>query len=177
MKFFDIVNNKLIIHPDALALPCFNKIYEFDKSKEKSCAIKAIRYTVFLNKYDSPYYKNYTREKAEKLLKKEIFGDEHYVLSAEEQECEEGYRKMTNTFTKRLLDGTYKQLHGVEKFYNENSNTFESMDDIETLYASIAKLKSALQTMALLEQTAAGEEANAGRVRGGDEPNPYEFPK
>jgi hypothetical protein len=177
MKFFDIINNKVIIHPEALALPCFNKLWEFDKHKDKINAIKCIRYIVFLHKHDSPYYKNYTQEQARKILKKEIFGDDKYVLSAEEQECEKEWIELNNTLTKRLLSGTYKQLHGVEKFYNENSNSFESMDDIETLYASIAKLKAALQTMTLLEQTATSEEANTGRVRGGDEPNPYEFPK
>jgi hypothetical protein len=177
MKFFDIINNKVIIHAEALALPCFNKLWESDKSKEKNKAIEAIRYIVFLHKYDSPYKKNYTHEKAQKILKKEIFGDEKYVLSVEEKECEAGYIELNNTLTKRLLAGAYRQLHGVEKFYNETNNLFENSDDIEVVYSSITKLKTALQTISLLEQTAAGEEAAGGRVRGGDEPNPYEFPK
>jgi hypothetical protein len=177
MKFFDIVNNKVIIHPDALALPFFNKLWENDKSNEKNKAIQAIRYIVFLHYYDSPYKKNYTYEKAQKMLKKEIFGDEKYVLSVEEKECEAGYVESNNTLIKRLLAGAYRQLHGVEKFYNETSNMFENSDDIEAVYTSITKLKTALQTITLLEQTAASEESLGGRVRGGDEPNPYEFPK
>jgi acyl-CoA hydrolase len=176
MKFFDIINNKVVIHPDALALPCFNKLWNNDKSKDNHKAVAAIRYIVFKNKSDSPYFKNYSPEKAEIILKREIFGDEKYVLSEEEAECERGYLEINNTIHRRLLQGAYRQLQRVEKFYNQELTELMDAEAIDDIYASISKLKTALQTLELLSQSVANEEESMGRVRGGSDLNPYELP-
>ena len=52
MKLFDIVGGKVVIHPDALGIPCFRNIW--DNNKDKDYVRDIISYIVLKNKYDSP---------------------------------------------------------------------------------------------------------------------------
>lgn len=87
MKLFDIQGGKVIIHSDALGIPCFKKVWDADKA-DKEYATKVISYIVLMNKWNSPYVQSMEAETREPKLKKEIFGDENYQLTAEEISCE-----------------------------------------------------------------------------------------
>ena len=91
MKLFDIVAGKCVIHPDALAIPAFKKIWDADKA-DKELATKYISYIVFKNKYDSPYVKSMNASDIEPRLKKEIFNDEKIKLPLEVIEAENQYK-------------------------------------------------------------------------------------
>ena len=48
MKLFDIVGGKVVIHSDALGIPCFKKVWDADKA-DKEHATKVISYIVLKN--------------------------------------------------------------------------------------------------------------------------------
>ena len=72
MKLFDILGGKVIIHSDALGIPCFKKIWDADKA-DKEHATKVISYIVLKNKWDSPYVLSMNSDSIETKLKEELF--------------------------------------------------------------------------------------------------------
>lgn len=53
-ELFDIIGGKVVIHSDALGIPCFKKVWDADKP-DKEHATKVISYIVLMNKWNSPY--------------------------------------------------------------------------------------------------------------------------
>lgn len=115
MKLFDIQGGKVIIHSDALGIPCFKKVWDADKA-DKEYATKVISYIVLMNKWNSPYVQSMEAETREPKLKKEIFGDENYQLTAEEISCENDYKAFCHTRTLEMLDNMRLKLDSISKY-------------------------------------------------------------
>ena len=49
MKLFDLIGGKVKIHPDAIGIPCFRRVWDADKP-DKEHATKVISYIVLMNK-------------------------------------------------------------------------------------------------------------------------------
>lgn len=96
MKLFDILGGKVIIHNDALGIPCFKKLWDADKA-DKEIATKQISYIVLKNKYDSPYVQSMSPEEIGPRLRKELFGDANYKLPVEVLEAEQAYINFNET--------------------------------------------------------------------------------
>ena len=79
MKLFDLIGGKVKIHPDAIGIPCFRRVWDADKP-DKEHATKVISYIVLMNKWDSTYVKSMDEDSRELKLKKEICNDENYKL-------------------------------------------------------------------------------------------------
>lgn len=102
MKLFDIVGGKVVIHSDALGIPCFKKVWDADKA-DKEHATKVISYIVLKNKWNSPYVLSMDPDSIEPKLKEELFDDVNYELSAAEVACEEQFKEFCNTRLLRML--------------------------------------------------------------------------
>ena len=102
MKLFDIVGGKVVIHSDALGIPCFKKVWDADKA-DKEHATKVISYIVLKNKWNSPYVLSMDPDSIESKLKEELFDDVNYELSAAEIACEEQFKEFCNTRLLRML--------------------------------------------------------------------------
>ena len=96
MKLFDINGGKVVIHPDALGLPFFKKLWEADKP-DKTQATNVISYIVLMWYFKSPYVLQLEPDIREKKLKQLYFGDENYNLTVEEKSCEDDYKKLIYT--------------------------------------------------------------------------------
>ena len=83
MKLFDILGGKVVIHSDALGIPCFKKVWDADKP-DKEHATNIISYIVLKNKWDSPYVLSSDKENIEPRLKKQLLGDANYKLTTDE---------------------------------------------------------------------------------------------
>lgn len=119
MKLFDIVGGKVVIHPDAIGIPCFKKVWDTDKP-DKEHSSKVISYIVLMNKWDSPYVQSMDEDSRELKLKKEIFNDENYKLTSEELICEEEYKNLLNTRALQMLNNMRLKLDSVSKYYKES---------------------------------------------------------
>lgn len=69
MKLFDIIGGKVVIHSDALGIPCFKRVWDADKP-DKEHATKVISYIVLMNKWNSPYVQSMEADSREEKLKK-----------------------------------------------------------------------------------------------------------
>ena len=63
MKLLDLKNSRVVISPEALLIPEFQKIWEKDKSKDKEKALKELSYVYFICDYKSHYLTSMGKER------------------------------------------------------------------------------------------------------------------
>lgn len=174
MKLFDIVGGKVVIHSDALGIPCFKKVWDADKA-DKEHATKVISYIVLKNKWNSPYVLSMDTNSVESKLKEEIFDNIDYKLSPIEIACEEQYKEFCNTRLLRMLQNMRRKLDSFSDYYEESLG--EDLDEkkIEKYLAGFEKVKGAYITLDFLEKAVKTEELSTSKVKGDSKVNPYEL--
>lgn len=175
MKLFDIQGGKIIIHPDALGIPCFKRVWDADKAQDKERANRIISYIVLMNKWDSPYVQSMEADTRESKLKKEIFGDENYQLTAEETSCENDYKAFCYTRTLEMLDNMRLKLDSISKYYKESLDDTLDEKKIKDLLAGMTSVGNVLKSIDTLENMVKSEEVAMGKVKGDAKVNPYEL--
>ena len=173
MKLADIQGGKVIIHSDMLMIPCFKRLWDADKA-DKEHATKVIRYIVLMNKWNSPYVQSMEAETREPKLKKEIFGDENYQLTAEEISCENDYKAFCHTRTLEMLDNMRLKLDSIRKYYKESLDDTLDEKKIKDLLAGMTSVGNVLKSIDTLENMVKAEEVAIGKVKGDAKINPYD---
>lgn len=173
MKLFDIVGGKVVIHPDALGIPCFRNIW--DNNKDKDYVRNIISYIVLKNKYDSPYVQSMDADEAERKLKMELFHDPEYKLTTEELSCEQDYKRLIYTRTLQMLNNQRKKLDSISKWYEDSLDDVLDEKRVKDIWAGMKETASVFKSLDALEKAVKLEELNSGKVRGGAELNPYEL--
>ena len=176
MKLFDIIGGKVVIHSDALGIPCFKKVWDADKPDEEH-ATKVISYIVLMNKWNSPYVQSMEADSREERLKKEIFGDENYQFTAEEISCENDYKSLCYTRTLEMLDNMRLKLDSISKYYKESLDDTLDEKKIKDLLAGMTSVGNVLKSIDTLENMVKSEEVAMGKVKGDAKVNPYELVK
>lgn len=174
MKLFDIVGGKVVIHPDAIGIPCFKRVWDTDKP-DKEHSSKVISYIVLMNKWDSPYVQSMDADSRELKLKKEIFNDENYKLTSEELICEEEYKNLLNTRALRMLNNMRLKLDSVSKYYEESLGDTLDEKKIKDLLAGMTSVGGVFKSIDSLETMVKAEEVAIGKVKGDAKVNPYEL--
>lgn len=175
MKLFDIIGGKVTIHPDALGIPCFKKVWDADKA-DKENATKYISYIVLKNKYDSPYVESMYTEDIEPRLKEELFGSKDYQLPKEVLEAEQAYIGFNYTITLDMLEGLLGKLQDAARYYKESKGEILDLDSIKKLTDGAKNMSGVIKSIDDLKKAVRSEELNNTKVRGGAEVNPYELP-
>lgn len=174
MKLFDIVGGKVVIHPDAVGIPCFKRVWDTDKP-DKEHSSKVISYIVLMNKWDSPYVQSMDADSRELKLKKEVFNDENYKLTSEELICEEEYKNLLNTRALRMLNNMRLKLDSVSKYYEESLGDTLDEKKIKDLLAGMTSVGGVFKSIDSLETMVKAEEVAIGKVKGDAKVNPYEL--
>ena len=174
MKLFDINGGKVVIHPDALGLQFFKKLWEADKP-DKQQSKNVISYIVLMWYFKSPYVLQLEPDIREKKLKQLYFNDENYKLTVEEKACEDDYKKLIYTRNLRMLDSMRNKVDTISKYYEDSLE--EQLDEkkIKDLLAGMEKVKATFQTLDFLENAVKAEEVSTTKVRGDAQINPYEL--
>lgn len=176
MKLFDILGGKVVIHSDALGIPCFKRVWDTDKA-DKEHATKIISYIVLKNKWDSPYVQSMDIGTIENTLKKEIFGNINYELTKDEEECERMYKRFCYTRTLEMLDNMRLKLDSISKYYKESLDDELDEKKIKDLLAGMTSVGNVLKSIDTLENMVKAEEVSIGKVKGDSKINPYELVK
>lgn len=174
MKLFDIIGGKVLIHSDALGIPCFRKVWEADKA-DKEHATKVISYIVLKNKWDSPYVQSMDADTIEAKLKQEIFNNIEYKLTPEELACEQQYKVFCYTRTLEMLDNMRLKLDSISKYYKESLDDELDEKKIKDLLAGMTSVGNVLKSIDTLENMVKAEEVAIGKVKGDAKVNPYEL--
>lgn len=176
MKLFDIVGGKVVIHSDALGIPCFKRVWDADKA-DKEHATKVISYIVLKNKWDSPYVQSMDVDTIETKLKGELFGDEEYELTENEAACEKQYQQFCHTRTLEMLDNMRLKLDSISKYYKESLEDALDEKKIKDLLAGMGSVGNTYKSIDALEAMVKAEEMAIGKVKGDARINPYELTK
>lgn len=179
-KIFDILNGEVIISAEGLAIPAFKSIWDSDKSKSKEKAMDEIKYIAFLCDNMKSPYKDFPEYDKDKIIKRDIFGDENWEPSEVVKSACEAYLKMHDTPVMRLLrasksavDKLAIYLEGVDFSKTDSSGKHYSARDVVFNLGNIGNLVKSLST---LEEAAKREQLENSRVQGGTEIGYFEDP-
>lgn len=181
MKIFDIVDGKVVINSTELAIPVFKKIYDDDKSKEKINAFNKISYIIFMYKWDSPYASYLNDEVRDKIIKKDVFGDENYKLDELTKVAIDRYKDFLNTLSVQYLQNNIDSIKKVMDFNNrvnweETDKMGKFLYSVKDLQSNIEKAGNTIKSLQTLIEQVRKEELETSRIRGGSEVNLYEDP-
>lgn len=174
MKLFDILGGKVVIHSDALGIPCFKKVWDADKP-DKEHATNIISYIVLKNKWDSPYVLSFDKENIEPRLKKQLLGDANYKLTPDEIQCEKEFIGFQNTNTLQMLTNMRLKLDSISKYYRDSLDEILDEKKIKDILAGMTSVGNVYKSLDLLEKAVKSEELSSTKVKGNAEINPYEL--
>lgn len=180
-KIFDILNGEVIITAEGLAIPAFKSIWDADKSKSKGKATDEIRYVAFLCDHMKSPYKDFPEYDKEKVIKKDIFGDENWQPDERVKSACEAYMAMHETSVTRLLraskaavDKLAVYLEGVDFDKLDSNGKPYSARDVVFNLGNIGNL---VKSLATLEEAARREQSETSKVQGGTEIGYFENPE
>lgn len=179
---FDIENGKVILKASSLAIPEFKKIWDEDKDELKQEAYNKLSFIVFLcdMSLDNPY-RNYADHDREKVLKKDFFKDEEYILTEELDNAIKKYRDLQETVSVRMLRAAKKAADKLSEYF-ETIN-FKEVDKMgKPIYSArdvasnLKEIGGIVKSLSTLEDQVRKEQATSGKIRGGGEIGDYEIP-
>ena len=177
MKLLDILNNKLIISPEALGLSFFKEIWFKDKSTDKSKATNDIKYVYYYSDFSSPYF-IYPELDRVNYIKEYVVGND-YKVSKEVLKAIECYRELTITPAMRLLEAanvaiskTKDYLNGVDYTkMDDNGRFIYDIDKVSKLIINMPKMQEALNQA---KDICLKEQSSTTKVRGGKDVSLFE---
>ena len=173
MKYFDVNGNDVVIHADALAIPCFNRIWA--QSKDKAIASSMIKYIVLNNHPDSPYVTSMSKEDRERKLKEELLPNID-IDTEDMRYAETTYIEFLNTLPLQMLSGLRVNLEIIGKTLNSMRGRELSIRDMKDIFDLAGKAESAIKSISSLEKRVRKDEMESSKIRGGSEIGRFELP-
>lgn len=173
MRYFDVNGNDVAIHADALAIPCFNRIWT--QSKDKAIASSMIKYIVLNNHPDSPYVTSMSKEDRERKLKDELLPDIN-IDTEDMKYAEATYIEFLNTLPLQMLSGLRVNLEMIGKTLNSMRGRELSIRDMKDIFDLAGKAESAIKSISSLEKRVRKDEMESSKIRGGSEIGRFELP-
>lgn len=167
---FQFHNNKIVLDPNVLSLPCFKVIWEADTTKEKEEAIKLISYIFYLVDNKSPYM-GYPEEKRRENIIKDYIRDSKFKESKILKEAIDKYREYNKTLSSSLLESVKHLLYKLEGYYKsiefdpEGDPEFEQKK-AEAAQKSVGSIGKTLDSLIQLEERVKKEVTQKSSVRG-----------
>jgi len=179
MKIFDIQDGKVILNADELSIPAFKKIYESDKTKDKSHAYSKIAYIIFMYKWDSPYMSILDDAERMYVLKEELFNNSLYELDDLMLNAVDIYKKFQHTFSLQFLEDNMLGASKLMEYYrliawNEVDKAGRPIYSSRDLAANLEKAGGILKSLHTLREQVRREELENTRIKGGNEIGSYE---
>lgn len=170
-SIFDVVDNKVIIKPEALLIPPYKEIWENDKSKDKVESYNIIKIIWFFCASESPYYQNTSEEERLQIIINDVISDKKYKPSKELTEGIKKYKELYSTPESRLLDAVEVAIFKMDKFFREIQS---DADNIKKVSDSIVAMPKLMQSLKDARRIAESSDSSATKVRGDKELGLYE---
>jgi hypothetical protein len=138
-KLFDVVEDEPIINPIIINLGPFKKLYEQDKSEDKSTYAKQLLYIWYLCDMTSPFVNSEDREEESM---KYAFGKKVRITKSL-QECIDEYKKRQSTPETRTLEKTIIMCDSMMADLSKSKN---GVDEYKRLIDDINKLLKKLSS-------------------------------
>lgn len=180
MKIFEINNNQPIVTVEALLVPEFKKIWDKDKTKDKTKAFNELRYIYFSTDYKSLYLSIEAEFRHQKLAE-DFIGDAKWkpdkdILSA----CEK-YREFQRTPTMKFLEDNQSAMESMGKYFrsidwNEDTERGTPRYKITEVSTAVKNAGGIIDNIEKLKEKVAREQSlSKNTARGGGEGGLLEF--
>jgi len=124
----DLKGQKLTIKPEALIIPEINKIWESDKTPDKSKAVLYLKYIYITTDPRSVYLKSYGKREIDKIARRELGIRQSWKVTKDVEAAQKKYKELKYTQSLRALDATTNVLEGILKALdNYETNPEEPM--------------------------------------------------
>lgn len=180
-KIFDILNGEVLITAEALAIPAFKSIWDADKSKSKGKATDEIKYVAYLCDSMKSPYKDFPEYDKEKIIKKDIFGDENWQPSECVKSACSKYLAMVETPVTRLLKASKSAVDKLALYLE--AVDFDKLDSNGKPYSArdvvfnLGNIGNLVKSLNLLEEAARREQMENTKVQGNTEVGYFEDPE
>lgn len=163
MKVFDIRDHNVFITPETLSIEIFKKIFNEDKSKDKTHAHDVITFIYHTCDSNSPYADHPLNEKDKRVIE-EVLVDKKFKVTKDIEEARDIYKRLILTPLERLLKSTKNSIQDITDYLNEKTT---DPDELKIKLDMMSKFSKFINEYQGLEKTVKKEkEANKGRVRG-----------
>lgn len=144
-KLFEVIEDEPIVNPVIVNLGPFKKLYQEDKSEDKSTYSKQLQYIWYSCDPTSPLFNAEDKEGEAMRLS---FGKE-VKLSKTMLECIEEYKRRQSTPETRTLERTIKLCDGMIKDLDKSKEGMDEfnrlIDDINRLLKSLGKTEDDIE--------------------------------
>lgn len=116
MRIFELSNNQPIVTVEALLVPEFKKIWDRDKTKDKSKAFNELRYIYFSTDFKSLYLSIEAGDRQEKLAE-DFIGDSKWKPDKDIIAACGKYKEFQNTATMKFLESNIFAMESMSKYF------------------------------------------------------------
>ena len=118
MGLFDYSDYRVVISPDAVAIPAFKELWERDKTKEKHKATQELSYIYFLHDFKSPYSIYPAEDRQVKVLE-DFIKDPDWKPDAKVKVAEDAYNEFQMTYSMRFLESARGLADKLREYFDE----------------------------------------------------------
>jgi len=163
MRIIDLVDEKLVISPEALCISPFSEIWANDKSKAKTVATDQIKYIWFFSDYNSPYYKHPEKDRHD-ILVNDVIKDKNFKITKEIKEGIQKYKELTTSPAVEAVEAAFAFMRKIQDYFKTvNLAEVNNPKAVTDIFANMPKMVSALNEA---KKNAYAEETSGVKVRG-----------
>jgi hypothetical protein len=138
------------LNPVGINIPEFKKLWNADKSKEKSQYAKELAYVYHMCDYDSPYYDMANKQEE---VSKAFIGKANYNPPKRVENCIDIYKKMQYSAERRALDTAISLSDSLTNLAKQNETDTKQMNEILSGYdQEINESEDAFTKLAMLKE-------------------------
>lgn len=184
MELFQLSNNKLTFSPQALLLEPYKKLWDRDKSKEKTLATSELGYVWYLCDIKSPFSIILSREERTTEIKKiikELSGT--WMPDVLVNEACIFYKESQKTVSSEILDNTIGVMLRINTFlstldpgatYSDKFGNIKFVHDFKKIVSTVKEVPGVLKTLnEVREQVLKEQEVDTG-MRGNKSKSVFE---
>lgn len=169
---FDIRGDKIMLSTDDLAIPPFKDYY--NKSVDKTKALREIEYVIWLYKWNTPYEAYPEKERAARVAK-DVFQDEAWQVPSEVKELAKRFMEFQETPGTRLLQASRTAAEGLIETLNVYSTGGVDIDTAIKITRILKDVGSIVKSLDIAMKQAKAEQLETGKVKGGGTIGLYEM--
>jgi len=178
MNLFQMDNHKVVIQPEAYTLIPFAKIWDRDKSKDKSTAAAELAFVYYMCDYKSDFDQIVDKEDRASEIAKYLKLPKNFEPDKDIFNAMEFYNQRQKTVTMFLLEDVYSSIDKLRVYFREvdlmeYDKNGKPVHDVMKLTRSIESVAKIVDSLRILEEKVKREKDETG-LRAGRSKGMYE---
>ncbi|MCT4631294.1 MAG: hypothetical protein N4A76_00990 [Firmicutes bacterium] len=181
MELFQLKDNVVTFHPQALTLKPFKALWDRDRSKTKKNAIEELSFVYFVMDWKSEFADILDFKTRAEEVRKIVISKEKWELDDKVREACEFYDRLQQTLSMKLLAAARVGIEKIESFLHnvdieERDRNGKLIHNPTSIQKTINEMGQTVSGLKKLEDIVKKEQAEDSRIRGGGEVGMFEDP-